>query len=73
MSLDGIIVTEGVEGFYRYHLSSDAPHEFVRGLCGARTMRTSIPVASWGIPFGEHLVPRPKFCEKCAELAKGRE
>jgi hypothetical protein len=43
----GLHITEGVAGVYLYHLSEVGTN--ARSLCGAQTMNTQIPVASWGV------------------------
>ena len=57
------IVTEGIESTWYYHISlEDKP---IRSLCGKRTMRTSLPVKSWGI-VTEHI--GEKYCSECKKL-----
>ena len=56
-----LVVKEGVEGYYRYHLAQ--PHRYV-SLCGARVMHTSIPVSQWGTKSRLN----EKWCDDC----KGR-
>lgn len=64
MSSDELEVTEGSHGYWHYHLSTQAsPY---RGLCGAKVMHTSIRLADWGVPFGEHFPKRPTWCAECA-------
>lgn len=46
------VVTEGIAGYWHYHISE--PGNTTRGLCGARTMHTSIKIRDWRLPFGEH-------------------
>ena len=52
-------ITEGVSGTWFYHLSEAGVNG--RSLCGAMTMNTSIPLASWGAKG--HLEER--YCAKC--------
>lgn len=56
-------ITEGVSGMHHYHFSIAGSE--TRGLCGARTMRTSIPIDAWRVPFGEHFPKRPTWCSAC--------
>ena len=60
-------VTEGILGFWHYHLSNDDSPS--KALCGAKVMATSMDLKQWGIPFGEHFPIKPTFCKSC-ELAK---
>lgn len=60
------VVTEGVESVWSYHISK--PERRARGLCGAQTMYTAIPVEHWKMQFGEHFPKRPTWCIKCEEL-----
>lgn len=57
-------VTEGVTGMWFYHISENGA--FTRGLCGAHTMKTNMPLAQWG-HVSKHIGER--YCSKCAELA----
>jgi len=57
-----IIITEGVEGFWYYHLSK--PETFNRSLCGKRVMITNLPLSSWGTVT--HL--NEKYCKDCEQL-----
>jgi hypothetical protein len=60
------VVSEGVSGMWHYHISAaEEPH---LGQCGARTMRTEIPISDWMIPFGEHLPKRPTWCRECSAI-----
>lgn len=55
-------ITEGVGGVWFYHLSlvsTDAT-----GLCGAKTMHTSIPLVSWGVRG--HL--KEGWCSECEAM-----
>ena len=61
-----LVVTEGSTGYWHYHLSRRA--SIMRGLCGAPTLPTAIPVSAWGAKE-EGLPKPPKYCEKCAALA----
>lgn len=58
-----MIVTEGVESTFHYHLSPDTDPRM--GYCGRRTFRTNIPVKAWGAE--DHLPS--KWCAECAHLA----
>lgn len=64
------VVTEGVSGVYHYHLSPSAQYAYVKGLCGAPTMTTSIAVENWGFQGGEHLPKKYTYCETCERIAK---
>lgn len=59
-------VSEGISGTWFYHLSED--EHSIRGLCGAKTMRTEVPLSAWG--YRGHLNER--WCEKCKEIADRR-
>jgi hypothetical protein len=63
-----LIVTEGIVGMWHYHVSEK--DKFSKGLCGAPTMKTSIPLKDWSIPFGEHFPKRPTWCKECDELKR---
>jgi hypothetical protein len=60
--MDDIIITEGVSGYWFYHLSHIKT--FTRSLCGELVMRTSLPLSEWG-KVG-HLNER--YCKKCAKI-----
>ena len=60
LTSEGLHITEGVGGVYMYHLSEVGTN--ARSLCGAHTMSTQIPMASWGVRG--HL--NEKWCAKCA-------
>lgn len=62
----GLMVTEGISGYWHYHISYT--DSFVRSLCGASTMITSIPLHRWKVPFGEHFPKRPTWCSHCEQL-----
>lgn len=53
-------ITEGIGGVWFYHLSVASTN--ATALCGAKTMNTSIPMASWGVRG--HL--NEGWCAKCA-------
>lgn len=57
----GLHVTEGVGGRWHYHLSP--PGVNGTGLCGAKTMYTSVPLSSWGMKG--HL--NETYCSRCAK------
>lgn len=59
-----LVVTEGISSMWHYHLST--ADKRTRGLCGAQTMRTEIPLLDWKVPFGEHFPKRPTWCAKCS-------
>ncbi|MDR9836961.1 MULTISPECIES: hypothetical protein [Herbaspirillum] len=60
----GLHITEGVSGTWFYHLSAAGTN--ARGLCGAQTMYTAIPLASWGAKG--HLNER--YCADCQRLGE---
>lgn len=60
----GLHVTEGVSGTWYYHLSAAGTN--ARGLCGAQTMHTAIPMACWGAKG--HLNER--YCGECQRLGE---
>jgi hypothetical protein len=53
-------ITEGIGGVWFYHLSLASTN--ATALCGAKTMNTTIPIASWGVRG--HL--NEGWCAKCA-------
>ena len=61
-------ITEGISSMWHYHLSRD--DKFTEGLCGAKTMQTSMNLDQWGIPFGEHFPKKPTWCKECGDRAK---
>jgi len=63
-----MIITEGISGYWHYHISDDATPNVA--LCGARTMQTNMPLSDWGMPGGEHLPKRYTFCKECDKLMK---
>ena len=58
--LKGLHVTEGIGGTWHYHLSLAETN--ASGLCGAKTMLTSVPMGAWGLRG--HLNER--YCPDCA-------
>lgn len=58
----GLHITEGVAGTWYYHLSPVETN--ARGLCGAQTMNTQIPMSAWGSKG--HLGER--YCKDCQRL-----
>lgn len=62
-----LFITEGAKGFWNYHLSRRK--EPLRGLCGAGTMPTALPVSAWGKAAEEGLPRSPTYCSKCAAIA----
>jgi hypothetical protein len=54
-----LVVTEGIAGTHRYHLSEAATPTVA--LCGAWTMATDATLASWGT--AGHLMER--YCSRC--------
>jgi hypothetical protein len=59
---ENLKIAEGISGIYRYHLST-AKHSEI-SLCGKITMRTSIPLKSWG--YKGHL--KEHYCAECEKL-----
>lgn len=68
MAFEPFVVTEGVEGYWYFHLSK--PDKFTVSLCGRRTMQTGITRDFWGSVCGNKSI-RYKWCEECAKLAGG--
>ena len=61
-----ILVTEGIESMWYYHLSkSDKP---CQSLCGKSVMRTSVPFENWGIVG--HL--KERYCKECYDIYNKR-
>lgn len=60
MTENGLVITEGVEGYFHYHLSHH--NKRARALCGRQVMSTMIPLGYWGSIT--HL--REKWCAECA-------
>lgn len=62
-------VTEGIHGYWHYHLSPVGKH--TSGLCGAQTMTTSIPLSQFGVgraaPPGAGI--SGKWCKECQRRA----
>lgn len=65
---DDLVVTEGVESTWHYHLSYAKNGKDTRALCGAQVMNTQIPLSAWGTVG--HL--RERWCKKCKEEADAR-
>lgn len=63
---DTLHIVEGVVGYWHYHLAPAGTNS--QGLCGARTMFTSIPLGDWGMEGGEHLPKHYTYCKKCDEI-----
>lgn len=55
-------ITEGIEGYYNYHLCSDGKTS--KALCGAATMQTYVPLSAWGTI--SHL--NESWCKKCKAM-----
>jgi hypothetical protein len=58
-------VAEGIGGHFHYHIQQSGK---AGGLCGARVMRTSVPLDAWGAVT--HL--NDKWCEDCYNNLKDR-
>ncbi|HNT37809.1 MAG TPA: hypothetical protein PKO45_01700 [Rubrivivax sp.] len=66
---DELVITEVSTGYWTYHLSRR--RNIMRGLCGAPTLPTAMPLSAWGAP-GDESLPKhkhPAYCEKCARIA----
>lgn len=64
-----LVITEVSTGYWQYHLSRRG--NIMRGLCGAATLPTAMPLSAWGAP-GDPGLPKdkgPRYCEKCANIA----
>jgi len=61
--MDDLIVTEGVMGYWFYHISHK--DTFTKALCGVNVMMSSLPLSEWGETG--HLNER--YCQKCEKLA----
>ena len=61
--IDNLKITEGISGYWFYHFSH--PETITKSLCGKQTMRTAMPLSSWGA-IG-HL--RERYCKECEKLA----
>jgi len=59
-------VTEGISGYWHYHLSPKS--NLSRVLCGARTMHCYLPFDRWG--FVGHL--NEKYCDECLKIAESK-
>ena len=69
-SQPALVVTEGISGVWHYHLSLETTKTV--GLCGARTMSTSLPLSAWGRHIPNYHIPE-KFCAKCAAARLARK
>ena len=58
-----LVISEGVAGYWHYHLSVEG--RITRGLCGAETMYTSIPLERWGVKGPSHLPKSYTYCKEC--------
>lgn len=57
-----LTVVEGVAGTFYYHLAPATKTSV--GLCGAKTMKTFIPLAGWG----ERTHLRERYCQTCERM-----
>lgn len=64
MTTDRFVVTEGVLGYWHYHISK-ASNE-TEALCGALTMATLMPLDLWGTE-STHFPIKEKYCKQCEE------
>jgi hypothetical protein len=59
---DGYIITEGIEGYWHYHISHEK--SFTKSLCGKQTMKCNLPEKGWGVK--SHL--RERYCSDCINI-----
>jgi len=57
------VITEGVEGYYIYHISFNC--ETV-SLCGKNVMSTNISFSNWNVIKTSHLNER--YCKECTNI-----
>ena len=62
-----LVITEGIRGTHFYHLSDPSTPSV--GLCGMKTMPTSIPLSAWG--YRSHL--RERYCPLCTVYPAAEE
>jgi hypothetical protein len=64
MVTNQFMITEGVHGYFHYHISY--VDTFSKSLCGKNetTMWTDIPMDTWG--FRGHL--KERYCKECKEI-----
>jgi hypothetical protein len=60
--LGNVKIVEGFGGTWFYHLTND---DLQRALCGARTISTQLPLATWGQVGHLH----ERYCKECELLA----
>jgi hypothetical protein len=58
-----LTITEGIESVWHYHFSNEKTPTIA--LCGAQTMRTLLPISSWG-HVDSHI--NQKYCKLCQRL-----
>lgn len=60
----GLVITEGVPSVWHYHISRST--DTLSGLCGKKTMKTSIPSSAWRLVthIGE------TYCTSCERVAE---
>jgi hypothetical protein len=64
MKENKLYIVEGIEGYYRYHLS-EHNENCKPAICGnSHVMITGIPLSSWGIV--SHL--KERYCEHCDKI-----
>ena len=65
-------VTEGVAGYWHYHLSEKGKE--YRSLCGRPTMRTSIPLHRFGLwqAAPDSAMIKGRWCEACQKIEKSQ-
>jgi len=64
--MDNLVITEGVEGYWHYHLSH--AEKTSKSLCGKTTMQTDMSMEQWG-SVGEL---RERYCGECMLISKLR-
>ena len=62
--IEEVVVKEGVESYWNYHLAH--PNCFT-SLCGKKVMNTSIPLSAWDSTPKDYHIPE-SWCSKCAQI-----
>ena len=60
-----MMIKEGVEGTWYYHLADDDSYS---AYCGRLVMHTSISLISWDTTPKDYHIPE-RWCKKCEKLA----
>ena len=63
---DQLVVVEGVEAYWNYHLQLRDTDDKTKSLCGHTVFATQIPLTSWGIR--SHLAEG--WCTDCRKRAE---